>query len=65
MAQSELDEWAKVIEQEHSPGIIRIACVGDRGVVDALRHWAVEWNCELLEAHTTKEVAGIRCGNNG
>ncbi|MEH6466318.1 MAG: type III pantothenate kinase [Porticoccus sp.] len=62
VAQSELDEWAKVIEQEYSPDIIRIACVGGRGVVDALRRWAVEWDCELLEAHTTKEVAGIRCG---
>jgi type III pantothenate kinase len=60
--QSELDEWANTIGREYSPEMIRIACVGARGVVEELSHWASEWGCEFLEAQTTKEVAGVRCG---
>tara|TARA_R110000822_G_scaffold122481_1_gene256619 strand:+ start:4844 stop:5566 length:723 start_codon:yes stop_codon:yes gene_type:complete len=58
----ERDGWASTIRDNYLPEMIRLACVGDRALVDWVDNLAQKWGCVVQEALTTREVAGIRCG---
>ncbi|MFT7301070.1 MAG: type III pantothenate kinase [Porticoccus sp.] len=58
----ERDGWANTIRDNYLPAMIRLACVGDRALVNWVDNLAQEWDCVVREAYTTRKIAGIRCG---
>ncbi|WP_339644590.1 type III pantothenate kinase [uncultured Porticoccus sp.] len=50
------------IETEGPPTRIRLSSVGGRAIAEELAKQAAQWGCQLQQARTTREVAGVHCG---
>lgn len=52
----------QAIEEQGCPARIRLSSVGRREIVEEVVAQAARWGCELQEARTSREAAGVHCG---
>jgi len=62
LVKEDVNKWLCSFGQEQLPNKIRLACVADRAVIEKVTQQAEQWGCPLIEAKTTKVVAGVTCG---